>query len=291
MAVVVRRSRRTREALLAYAMLAPLLVVFAIFAYYPFYRIIHFALYQKFGNSDEETFVGLAGIGDVLRSDDFTSGLWITIKFMLYTVPAGLVVGVLLATAAHRRLKGIKIFQTIFSSTIASSVAVSSVVFLTLVNKQAGYFQNVGWLDLGTPGGAMRGVALSSVWQNVGLTFIIVLAGLQAIPEEVNEAATLDGYRPVRRFFRVTVPMISPTLLFLAVILVVQALQAYAQIEILTLGGPQQSTETLLFKITELQGRTDLQTGASMAIGLFLLTLLVSVGQFLMLNRRVHYDN
>ena len=93
--------------------------------------------------------VGLAGIGDVLRSDDFTSGLWITIKFMLYTVPAGLVVGVLLATAAHRRLKGIKIFQTIFSSTIASSVAVSSVVFLTLVNKQAGYFQNVGWLDLG----------------------------------------------------------------------------------------------------------------------------------------------
>jgi ABC-type sugar transport system permease subunit len=85
--------------------------------------------------------------------------------------------------------------------------------------------------------------------------------------------------------------MISPTLLFLAVILVVQALQAYAQIEILTLGGPQQSTETLLFKITELQGRTDLQTGASMAIGLFLLTLLVSVGQFLMLNRRVHYDN
>ena len=291
MAVVVRRSRKAKEAVLAYAMLAPLLVVFAVFAYYPFYRIIHFALYQNYSNSDAERFVGTAGILDVLKSHDFLSGIWITVKFMLYTVPAGLVLGVLMAVAAHRRLKGIKIFQTIFSSTIASSVAVSSVVFLTLVNRQAGYFQNVSWLNLETPGGAMRGVALSSVWQNIGLTFIIVLAGLQAVPDEINEAATLDGYGPVRRFFRVTVPMISPTLLFLAVVLVVQALQAYAQIEILTRGGPQKATETLLYKITQLQGRTDLQTGASMAIGLFVLTLIVSVGQFLMLNRRVHYDN
>jgi len=288
---VVTRSRKLKEAVLGYTLLAPLLIVFAVFAYYPFYRIIQFALFQKFTNSDDTEFVGTKGIWDVLSGDEFRSGLWITVKFMLYTVPAGLIIGVLLATAAHRQLRGIKIYQTIFSSTVASSVAVSSVVFLTLVNRQAGYFQNVSWLDLGTPGGAMRGVALSSVWQNVGLTFIIVLAGMQAIPEEINEAATLDGYRPVRRFLRITVPMISPTLLFLAVILVVQSLQAYAQIEILTSGGPQRSTETLLFKITQLQGRTDLQTGASMALGLFVLTLAVSVGQFLMLNRRVHYDN
>ena len=287
-----RFASRVKDALLGYAFLAPALIVFAVFAYYPLYRLFWYATHQqsRFRNRPAQ-WVGTEQIVDTLTGSDFIDGLIHSGLFMVYTVPLGLVLGVVLAAATHRRLKGIKIFQTIFSSTIASSVAVSSVVFLTLVNKQAGYFQNVGWLDLGTPGGAMRGVALSSVWQNVGLTFIIVLAGLQAIPEEVNEAATLDGYRPVRRFFRVTVPMISPTLLFLAVILVVQALQAYAQIEILTLGGPQQSTETLLFKITELQGRTDLQTGASMAIGLFLLTLLVSVGQFLMLNRRVHYDN
>lgn len=291
MPAVVARSRKAKEALLGYALLAPLLVVFAVFAYYPFYRIFQFALFQKYSNSTDEKFVGFQGVLDVLGSDEFTSGLWTTLKFMLYTVPAGLVLGVLLATAANRRLKGIKIFQTIFSSTVASSVAVSSVVFLTLINRQAGYFQDVGFLDLERTGSALRGVALSSIWQNIGLTFIIVLAGMQAIPEEINEAATLDGYGPVRRFFRVTVPMISPTLLFLAVVLVVQALQAYAQIEILTLGGPQRSTETLLYKITQLQGRTDLQTGASMALGLFVLTLIISVGQFVMLNRRVHYDN
>lgn len=287
---VAGRSRRVREALLAYGMLAPLLAVFAVFAYYPFYRLIHFALYQQ-KLSGAEDFVGTRGIMDVLGGTEFRSGVWITLKFMLYTVPTGLVIGMLLATAAHRRLRGIKIYQTIFSSTIASSVAVSSVVFLTLINRQSGYFQSVDFLNLEDPVSALRGVALSSVWQNVGLTFIIVLAGLQAVPDEVNEAATLDGFGALRRFFRITVPMISPTLLFLAVILVVQALQAYAQIEVLTQGGPQHQTETLLYKITQLQGSTDLQMGASMALGLFVLTLIVAVGQFAMLNRRVHYDN
>lgn len=276
---------------MAYAMLAPLLIVFGLFAYYPFVRLIDFALNQKFTNSDETEFVGLQGVWDVLSSKDFSDGLWITIKFMLYTVPAGLVIGVVLATIANRRLRGIKIFQTIFSSTIASSVAVASVVFTTLINRQVGYFKDVDFISLSNQGGALRGVALAAIWGNIGLTFVIVLAGMQAIPDEINEAAMLDGYGPIRRFFKVTVPMISPTLLFLAVVLVVQALQAYAQIDILTNGGPAKSTETLLYKIAQLQGRTDLQTGASMALGLFLLTLVVSAGQYLMLNKRVHYDN
>ena len=276
---------------MAYAMLAPLLIVFGLFAYYPFVRLIDFALNQKFTNSDETEFVGFMGVWDVLSSNEFSDGLWITVKFMLYTVPAGLVIGVVLATLANRRLRGIKIFQTIFSSTIASSVAVASVVFTTLINRQVGYFKDVDFISLSSQGGALRGVALAAIWGNIGLTFVIVLAGMQAIPDEINEAATLDGYGPIRRFFKVTVPMISPTLLFLAVVLVVQALQAYAQIDILTNGGPAKSTETLLYKIAQLQGRTDLQTGASMALGLFLLTLVVSAGQYLMLNKRVHYDN
>jgi len=288
---VAARSRKVREGLLAYAMLAPLIAVFLAFAYYPFVRIIDFALNQKFTNSDETRFVGVRGIWDTLSSADFLDGLWITVRFMIYTVPAGLILGVVLATVANRRLRGIKIFQTIFSSTVASSVAVSAVVFYTLINKNAGFFRDVEFISLSSQTGALRGVALTSVWQNIGLTFIIVLAGMQAIPDEINETATLDGYGPIRRFFRITVPMISPTLMFLAVVLVIHALQAYAQIDILTNGGPAGSTETLLFKIAQLQGRTDLQRGASMAIGLFVVTLIVSMGQYLMLNKRVHYEN
>ena len=105
-----------------------------------------------------------------------------------------------------------------------------------------------------------------------------MLAGLQAVPDEVNEAATLDGYGPVRRFFRVTLPLISPTLMFLAVVLVIFALQAFAQADILTQGGPLGSTETLVFKIFHSQQPLDQGTGAVMAIGLFGITLVVSLG-------------
>jgi sn-glycerol 3-phosphate transport system permease protein len=165
------------------------------------------------------------------------------------------------------------------------------VLFLTLINPQVGYFRDVGFISLTDPATALRGVALSSVWQNLGLTFIIVLAGLQAVPEEIYEAATLDGYGPLRRFFKVTLPMISPTMMFLVVVLVVFALQAFAQVDILTGGGPAGSTQTLVWRIFDNQQPRQIGIGAVMAIGLFVVTIIVTGLQFLILNRRVHYGN
>ncbi len=129
-----------------------------------------------------------------------------------------------------------------------------------------------------------------STWQSIGLSFVIVLAGLQTVPEELLEAATLDGYGPVRRFFQVTVPMISPTLH------VPHrrargrgACQVYAEIEILTQGGPAGNTETLLYKIVQHQDPAQASTGAAMSLGLFGVTLVITALQYGLLNRRVHY--
>ncbi|HMV73560.1 MAG TPA: sugar ABC transporter permease, partial [Microthrixaceae bacterium] len=121
--------------------------------------------------------------------------------------------------------------------------------------------------------------------------FIIVLAALQAVPEELNEAATLDGFGAVRRFFRITVPLISPALLFLAIVLVISALQAYAQIEVLTGGGPAGATETLLFKIADPKGIRPLHERAGLSLGLFALTGVVALVQYSLLSRRVHYGD
>jgi sn-glycerol 3-phosphate transport system permease protein len=298
-------SRRLRESLLGYALLVPSAVIFVWFFFYPLVRLFLMGLHQQNRTGTAERWVGWSRYGDVLTGEQFTEGLRISATYVLYTVPLGLVLGVLLAVAADRRLRGIKLFQAIFSSTIASSVAVASVVFLVLLNPQVGYFTQLDqgsfpgnvlgpvadWFSLSDPDTALRGVALSSVWQNLGLTFVIVLAGLQAVPDEVQEAATLDGYGPVRRFFRVTLPLISPTLMFLGVVLVIFALQAFAQADILTQGGPLGSTETLVFKIFNLQQPIDQGTGAILAIGLFAVTLVVSLAQFLILDRRVHYGD
>ncbi len=281
---------KVKDALLAYAFLAPALVTFGVFAYYPLYRLFWYAThYQSRFRNRPATWVGGEQLVDTLTGDDFLSGLAHSGTYMLYTVPLGLLLGVLLAVTAHRRLKGIKVFQTIFSSTVASSVAVAAVIFFTLVNPEVGYFKDVSWLSLTNPTSALFAVSLSSVWQNLGLTFIIVLAALQAVPEELNEAALLDGFGPVRRFLRVTVPLISPALMFLAIVLVVNALQAYAQIELLTQGGPGGATETLLYKIADPRGIRSLGTRASLSIGLFVLTAGVAGVQYSLLSKRVHY--
>jgi sn-glycerol 3-phosphate transport system permease protein len=284
-----RLKHSVKESLLAAAFLLPSLVIFVMFFFYPLYRLIYLGLHQQNRFGTAERYVGPSQFTHVLGGSDFREGLIISGKYVLLTVPLGLVLGVLLAVAANRRLRGIKIFQTIFASTVATSVAVASVVFFVLINPQVGYFKDVGFLSLNNPATALRGVALSSVWQNLGLTFIIVLAGLQAVPDELYEAATLDGYGPIRRFFKLTLPLISPTMMFLMVVLVVFAFQAFAQVDILTGGGPAGSTQTLVWKIFNSQQPLDQGTGAVMAIGLFAITLVVTAVQFVILDRRVHY--
>ena len=136
---------------------------------------------------------------------------------------------------------------------------------------------------------ALYAVALTGVWQNLGLTFIITLAGLQAVPEDLHEAARLDGFGPIRSFFRVTLPLITPTMLFLSVALTVFGLQAFAQVDVLTGGGPARSTEVLVFKIFISRDPLNLAEGSVMSVGLFVVTAVVAALQFWILERRVHY--
>jgi sn-glycerol 3-phosphate transport system permease protein len=278
-----------KDTALAFLFLLPSALVFIFFFYRPFLNLMYWGTFESRRNGAVQESVGLSQYREQLfgsDSEDFRQGLWHSLQFVLYTVPAGIVLGVLLAVAAHRRLKGIKVFQAIFSSTLASSVAVTSAVFFYLFNPVIGVLP----LDLLTDRNtAMIGVAIPSIWQNLGLSFVIVLAGLQAVPEEVVEAARLDGYGPVRRLLRITLPLISPVLLFLLVVLVIFGFQAFAQVDLLTGGGPVESTETLVFKINRLNRPDNIGIGAVYSVGLFAVTFVVTALQFAILERRVHY--
>jgi sn-glycerol 3-phosphate transport system permease protein len=285
------RSSRARNALAGYGLLAPALFVFAAFSFYPLWRVIWLGLHEQNRTGTRQRWVGVSQYTDVLTGEEFRGGLWITTQFVLLTVPIGVVIGILLAVAANRRLRGIKAFQVIFSSTIASSTAVTAVIFFVLLEPSIGYLSNPWIFDLLDPDRAIYAVALTGVWQNLGLTFIITLAGLQAVPDDILEAARLDGFGPIRSFARVTLPMITPTLLFLSVALTVFGLQAFAQIDVLTGGGPAGATETLVFKIFNSQEPRQLGEGSVMSVGLFLVTGTVAALQFWLLERRVHYAN
>jgi ABC-type sugar transport system permease subunit len=293
-----RLGRRSREALLGYALLVPSAVVFGVFIFYPFARTVQLTFYESDPfRAGVMRWVGFAQWTDVLGSGEFRNSLWVTVLFALLTVLPGLAAGLGLAVLANTHLRGIGAFRTIFSSTVATSVAVASVMFLTLLNPQIGminYFLGRTGADalnpLQDPEWALLAVAAVTVWQNLGATFILLLAGLQAIPDELYEASDVDGAGAWERFWNVTVPMVSPTLLFAFVVLSINAFQSFGQIDLLTQGGPQERTNVLVYAVYTLAFK-DLDDGraAVLAVTLFAIVFLLTLLQLRLLERRVFY--
>ncbi len=304
MATRATRRQRWRQLPTALALLAPSIVILTAFILYPLGRAM--VLGQQRCDVQGRNCVsnGWDQYVDTFRSTEFQHALWVTVKFAAITVPLGLAAGVGLAVLADKHLRGIGVFRAVFSSTVATSVAVSSLMWLFLLQPEVGALSNLGWLSdlfpvikspglLRDPGTALTSVALSSVWASLGFTFILVTAGLQGIPRELYEAAAIDGANGTRRFRHVTLPMLGPTLLFVLIVLTTRAFQTYGEIDLLTSGGPkpQDSTTTLTYltygQDSIIRGNVGLQ--AATAVLLFVVLLGLSLLQLRGIGRRVHY--
>ncbi|HEY5011187.1 MAG TPA: sugar ABC transporter permease [Acidimicrobiia bacterium] len=292
-----RFSRRTRDAVLGYALVMPSLLVFGTFIFYPFVKNFWLGLYRTppFPNLPR-SWVGISQYRDVLTSTLFTNSFKVTVEFVALTVPVGIVAGLALAVLAHQRLRGIAVFRTIFSSTVVTSVAVASLISLTLLNPQIGllnyWLGRTGSLSpLDDPKWALVAVAGVTIWQNLGLSFIIMSAGLQAVPDELLEAARVDGAGTWSRFRNVTLPMLSPTLFFATIVGSILAFHSFGQIDLLTEGGPQDHTNVLVYAIyrTVFKENND-GKAAVLAIALFAMTLVLTLLQLRILERRVSYE-
>jgi sn-glycerol 3-phosphate transport system permease protein len=294
---VRRRARRVREAGLGYLLLLPALCVFGVFVFYPFARNFKLALYQTppYPNLPS-TYVGLHQVGQVLSSSNFLESLVTTVLFVVFIVPAGLLIGLFLAVVAQRQLRGIAAYRVIFSSTVVTSVAVSALVFYSLMNPVVGLLP---WLGISPHPSvlenttwALPAVAVMAVWQFIGMSFIIMSAGLQALPEDVLEAAKVDGASTWTSFWRVTVPLLSPTLFFALVVAMIYAFQTFGQIDILIgyQNAAYEHVNVLIYNIyTTLVYEENPGRAAVMSIALFAITLVLTVLQLRILERRVHY--
>lgn len=290
------RTRTLREAATGYLLLLPALAIFATFVFYPLGRAVWLGLYRTSVSPNlPSTYVGASQYGSVLSSSAFLESLWRTVAFMLLTMPAGIVAGIALASLAHQRLRGIQIFRTIFSSTVATSTAVASVIFFTLLDPQIGLLSY--WLGkkggagiLGSPTLALPAVSVATIWQNIGFTFILMSAALQAIPDELLDAARLDGASSWARFRRVTLPLLSPTVFFAVVVGIIGSFQAFGQIDILTQGGPNNHTMVLIYYIYQAAFvNNDYGLAAVSSVALFGILLVLTLVQFRFVERRVFY--
>jgi sn-glycerol 3-phosphate transport system permease protein len=292
-----RRLRAVREATLGYLLVLPSLAVFVVFVFYPFVENFRLALYQSPPYPGlPSRYVGLHQVGQVLSSSSFLQSLTSTLLFVVLVVPAGLVGGLLLAVAAHRRLRGMAVYRVIFSSTVVSSVAVSALVFGTLMDPVVGLLpwlglnpappilQNTTW--------ALPAIAVMAVWQFLGLSFIVMSAGLSAVPEEVLEAARVDGASERTVFWRMTVPLLSPTIFFGLVVATIYAFQTFGQVDIL-IGYSNAAFEHVNLLVYNILNTIEVAKtpgqAAVLSIVLFLLTLGVTLLQLRFVERRVHY--
>ena len=312
-------GRPVREFLVALPFLIPSLFLFGAFVFYPLAKSVYLGLFISNPFRTRQIYVGIDQYRDVLVSSDFVSTLVVTGTFTLYTVVPALAIGTFLAIIANQKLPGIVIFRTIFSSTLAASVAISAVFWLVLLHPSLGVlndgFEAVGipavnWLDDGgwavgeratawdmfaawfiDPNWALISVSLATVWMNIGLFTIIVLAGLQTIPDELYESAKIDGAGRWSEFWHVTLPMLSPTLFFASVVGMIFAFQSFGQIQILTQGGPADASNVLLYSIYQTGFEPPFRVGAAsvQSLALFVIMLGLTLVQFRLIGGRVFY--
>lgn len=280
------------------AYLAPSLFLFATFVFIPLAQTIYLSFFNTRATGAITTFAGLDNYLELLTSEAFRTGLLATAIFALYTVPIGIGLGLVLAVMLNQRLRGINVFRTMMSSTIAISAAVGALIWLLLFNPSLGLLNYVlsrvgisgpEWLI--QPTTAIIAVSITTIWLTLGTNIIVLLSGLQGVPEEIYEAARLDGARGLRMFTRITVPMVSPSLFFLLVVDTVAVLQAFTQIHLLTRGGPVDATRVLVYSIY-LDAFQNFRFGfaSAQAVILLLLVMGLTLIQFRFVERRVHYQ-
>lgn len=293
-----RGLSRLKEPALAYLFLAPSILLFGLFLLYPLMRSLYLSLFLTDPRGHIAAYVGFDNFRQLLTSSSFWSSLAVTGKFALITVPGGLLLGLIMSALAHSRLKGMRIFQFIFSLPLALSVSTSAVIWMMLFHPTLGMFNYfldlvglpaVQWLT--DPKWALLSISVMTIWMNSGFNFIVLLSGLQGIPEDMYDSAKVDGAGPVRTFVRIILPLLSPVVFFLTVVSLIGAFQAFGQMHILTKGGPAGSTEVLVYSIyKEAFVNYQFGTGSAMAIVLFVLIMILTLIQFTLVEKKVHYQ-
>lgn len=228
-------------------------------------------------------FIGFQNYRDLLNDLRFRQSIWNTLYFALLVIPFQTLLALALAIFVNRSIKGISIYRSAYFAPVVTSMVVVSVIWSFLYNPEIGLI-NMGlrWLGippqpfLTSPKQAMPALVLTSAWQGAGMQMMIFLAGLQSIPKELYEAAKIDGAGKWNIFFHVTLPGLRNTVEFVVVVTTIFALKLFVQPYVMTNGGPQGSTRTILLYLYE-QGFSYAQIGISCAVAALLFFTALSI--------------
>lgn len=275
-----------------YLYLVPALVFFALFVFWPFGKTLRLSFAMTTPLGEVAKYVGIDNYIQIFSDKEFLKSLLISFEFAAMMVVFSMVIGFVLAIVSNEKIRGKSMFRTVYALPMAISAAAASVVFMFIFHSSLGILNKtlgttIGWLT--DPKWALISVTIVSVWMNIGMNYIYLTAALQGVPQELYESAAMEGAGFFQKHKNVTIPCISPTLFFLLIINVINALQAYAQFKMMTQGGPSNSTNVIVYEIYQ-EAFINSRFGVACAesIVLFVILIILTALQF-KLEKKVTY--
>lgn len=277
-----------------YLWMLPAFVLFAVFVFYPFIQTIYksFFIVDAFGTIKK--FVGFENFLYILQDDRFLTALKNSLWFVVLTVPISKVFGFVLALMANKRRRLSTFYETSFALPMAMASSVVAMIFqllyvhpLGIINGRLGL--DVRWLT--DARFAMVAIAIIQVWLSTGYAFVFMLSAVRSIPGDLIESANIDGASALRKVFSIYLPLTSPTLFYLVFTDIAFNMMMMSLVNVLTLGGPGNSTLTLMQYIYKQFASTGNYTNANpAAVITFLFTFVVTMLTFLWEKKGVHYQ-
>ena len=291
--------REVRKQWSAYLFLAPTLLLFAVFTIIAVAYAFWLSFHQWNILEPQKPYVGLANYARLLQDDGFGLAIVNTLFYTAASVPLTMGIGLLIALLLNTKIRARGFLRTLFYLPVVTPLVIAAIVWKWVYNGDYGllnyYLLQLGLISeplrwLSDPNLAMPAVVITTVWKGVGFAMVVYLAGLQAIPEDFYDAAKIDGADGFRRLKDITIPLLTPTTLFLAVISVLGALQVFTEIYIMTSGGPLRRTTTIVYHIYQTAFKNfDMGYAAAMAFGLFAMMFAFTLVQFRVMRGEVEY--
>ena len=276
-----------------YLYLVPSILIFAVFLFYPFVKTVYLSLFMTNKMGQAKIFVGLQNYLDLLSSESFRNSLKVTLVFVVIVVLGGMLLGLIAAVLCNKAFPGIRIFSTAYALPMAIASSSAAMIFQIMLHPAVGIVNKLLGLDinwLNDTNTALYCVAILTAWLNSGINFLYFSAGLGNIDETIYERASVDGASGVQQFFSLTLPGLSPIMFYTVVVNIIQAFQSFGQIKILTEGGPNESTNVIVYSIyRDAFFNYRFGSASAQSVVLFVIIMLVTLVMFRIEKKGVNY--
>jgi len=286
-----RKSKKPK--LLPYLLLVPSLIPFCCFTYYPFAKTIMASFSITTETGEFIKWAGLTNWARLLKGNLFEV-LGTTFKFAALNLVLTFSIAMVFALLSANKVKGSKIFQTLYALPMAIASSPAAAIWIFVYRQNGGLLNqllgtNTSWLY--DPKTALYAVAVVTAWTHVASSYIYLLVGFRNVSEDLIEAARIDGANAWVRTWKIMIPMASPQIFFVLFLNIVNAFKAFAQIKLLTNGGPGKTTSILIFEIyNRVMKHGQFEYASCLAIVLFVVIFAITRIQFLFEKRMVHYQ-